>query len=497
MADDKELKEGLKVTTLFGGVQILTILVRIVKSKIVAVLLGPVGIGINGLLDSTTQMISGLTSLGLGISAVKEISEAHISNNKERIAQTLTVLQKLVWLTGFLGLLVCLILSPILSKLTFDSYDYITAFAAISVTLLFTQLTAGQKALLQGTRHFNYMAKASALGSLIGLIVSLPLYYFLGIKGIVPAIIIFSLIALILSWFYCRRVHFTPVNMSYREAIYKGKDMVQMGFFISLQTMLTLLMAYIIRIFIGKVGGVADVGLFVAGFAIIDTYVGMVFTSMSTEYYPRLASHSKETNDKFTNTINQQIEITLILISPLISVFLVFGNWAVILLYSEKFLPITMMMCLAIMSNYFKAPAWSIAFSFLAKGDSRAFFLNELLATCTNTSIKLLFYYLWGLAGIGLAFLLSYMIYLVQVSIICHYNYGYNTDLKTLKVFIPQILIGIICFLLFVFAAPIIRYTTGTLFIVLSVYLSYKELNKKIDVVKSVEVRIWRGLARN
>lgn len=496
MADDKELKEGLKVTSLFGGVQVFTILISIVKSKIVAMLLGPVGIGVNGLLDSTTQMISGFTGLGLGVSAVKDISEAHISNNQERITQTLTILQKLVWLTGFLGLLVCLMLSPFLSKLTFDSYDYITAFAAISVTLLFNQLTAGQKALLQGTRHFNYMAKATVLGSLIGLITSLPLYYFLGIKGIVPAIIMFSLITLILSWSYSRKVHFRPIKMSYHEAIYKGKDMVQMGFFISLQTMLSLLAAYIIRIFIGKVGGVADVGLFIAGFAIIDTYVGMVFTSMGTEYYPRLASHSKETNDKFTKTINQQIEITLILVSPLICIFLVFGNWAVVLLYSEKFLPITMMMCLGIMSNYFKAPAWSIAFSFLAKGDSRAFFLNELIATCISTSTKLLFYYLWGFTGIGFAFLLNYIIYLVQVIIICHYNYGYNPDLKILRVFTPQILLGIICFFLFVFAAPIIKYLTGALIIVLSLYISYRELNMKIDMVKTMEVRIKRRLIR-
>jgi len=152
------------------------------------------------------------------------------------------------------------------------------------------------------------------------------------------------------------------------------------------------------------------------------------------------------------------------------------------------------MMCLGIMSNYFRAPAWSIAFSFLAKGDSRAFFLNELIATCINTSTKLLFYYLWGFNGIGFAFLLNSIIYLVQVTIICHYNYGYNPDLKILRGFTPQILLGIICFFLFVFAAPIIRYITGALIIVLSLYISYKELNEKTDVVKSVEIRIRRRL---
>ena len=114
MSNNKEFKEGLKATSLFGGVQIFTILISIVKSKVVAVLLGPMGMGVNGLLDSTTHMIGGLTGLGLGVSAVKDISEAHTSGNIERIARTLTVLRKLVWLTGLLGLIVCLTFLPTL-----------------------------------------------------------------------------------------------------------------------------------------------------------------------------------------------------------------------------------------------------------------------------------------------------------------------------------------------------------------------------------------------
>lgn len=487
---NKEFKEGLKATSLFGGVQIFSILISVVKSKLVAVLLGPEGMGIQGILDSTTSMISGFTSLGLGTSAVKDISEAYASGNTQRIGRTLTVLRRLVWLTGMFGFMTCLMLSPILSKISFDTYDYTISFAAISVTLLFIQLSAGRIALLQGTKHFGYMAKASILGSILGLFTSIPLYYFLGYDGIVPAIIISATTALLLSWHFSRKVSYEKSNVSYKVAIKEGKGMAKMGFFISLQAFLSLLSSYLIRIFISRIGGVADVGLYVAGFAIVGTYMGLVFSSMAAEYYPRLSSHNNGTALEFNDTINQQIEISIILISPLICAFLIFGNLAVTLFYSEKFEPVTMMLCFAIISNYFKAPSWCIAFSFLAKGDSKAFLINELLSTIIYTSLQLIFFYWLGLTGVGIAFLLNYIIYYFQVSIICHYKYDYKINLEQLNIFIPQVILGLLCFWLYVYMAVWIRYVFGGMLILLSAYLSYRELGKHFDVVEALKARI-------
>ena len=48
-----------KATSLFGGVQVYQILIQIIKSKFVAVLLGPAGVGIMGLYKSGLQLILG------------------------------------------------------------------------------------------------------------------------------------------------------------------------------------------------------------------------------------------------------------------------------------------------------------------------------------------------------------------------------------------------------------------------------------------------------
>src|ERR1035437_6610360 len=271
-------RQIMKATSLFGGVQVFNIIISIIRSKFIAVLLGPIGMGIAGLLTSTSGLIGGLTNLGLGTSAVRDVSAANGTGNEIRIATVVTVLRRWVWATGTLGMLVMLALSPWLSQLTFGNRDYTLAFIWISVTLLFTQLTSGQLAILQGMRKLQYLAKASLSGSALGLIITIPLYYRFGIGGIVPSIIFTSVISFSLSYYYAKKVKIETVKISLIRTLTEGKSMLILGFMISLSGLTALGASYIVRIFISKTGSVEQVGLYTAGFAIINTYVGLVFT---------------------------------------------------------------------------------------------------------------------------------------------------------------------------------------------------------------------------
>ena len=114
----------MKATSLFGGVQVFNIIIAIVRSKIVAVLLGPAGMGIASLLPSTTGLVQSLTNFGLGTSAVRDISSAHESNDFNRISKITTVFRRLVWITGLLGSICTFILAPWLSELTFGNKEF-------------------------------------------------------------------------------------------------------------------------------------------------------------------------------------------------------------------------------------------------------------------------------------------------------------------------------------------------------------------------------------
>lgn len=479
--DRSSYRQIVKATSIFGGVQVFQILVSIIRSKFIAVLLGPLGMGISGLLTSTTSFIESLTNFGLGTSAVRDISAAHATGNTTRMAVVAIVLKRLVWITGLLGAVLTLVLSPWLSQLTFGNKDYTLAFVLISVTLLLNQISTGQKVLLRGTRQVKHLAKAGLIGSVFGLFTTIPLYYIFGIEGIVPGIIITAVTSLLLTWYYARKIQIEPVKVNKVRTIAEGSGMMKLGFMISLSNIITIGASYIVRIFISNTGSIDDVGLYNAGFAIINSYVGLIFTAMSTDYYPRLSSVA-HSNKMSRELINQQAEVALLLLAPVILIFLVFINWVVVLLYSSRFIPINDMILYAAIGMLFKAASWSIAFIFLAKGASKVYFWNELIANVYILLLNIIGYRMYGVTGMGISFMIGYILYLIQVYFVSRFQYGFYFEANFNKIFIIQLMLAVICLIIVKTTASPYSYIFGSILIVISLWVSYKGLDKRVGI---------------
>lgn len=480
-------RQIMKATSLFGGVQFFQIIISVIRSKFIAVLLGPTGMGIVGLLTSTTGLVGALTNFGLGTSAVKNISEANSSGDENRILSVISVMRRLVWITGALGSIVTLIFSAWLSEITFGNKDYTFAFIWLSITLLLNQLSSGQLVLLQGLRKIKQLAQANVYGSLSALIITIPLYYKFGEKGIVPVMIITAVITLFFSWHFALTAKMKSIKITKELTLTEGKNMLKMGFAISLSGLISLMGAYILRIFINRTGNLSDVGLYSAGFTIIGSYVGMIFSAMGTDYYPRLSAVAND-DEQCRQNINQQAEIALLILAPILIIFLVLVNWAVILLYSTKFLAVTDMVHWAALGMFFKAISWSIAFVFLAKGASLLFFWNELVGESYTLGFNVLGYHLGGLTGLGISFLITYFIYMIQVFIIAKVKYKFSFSPSFKKIFLLQFVLTLMGFVVVKLFSQPYPYVIGSVLIGISVWFSYKELDNRIglkDVLKN------------
>lgn len=481
---ENSYKQIIKATSIFGGVQVFNILIAIIRSKVIAILLGPAGMGIIGLLSSTTSLISSVSNFGLGISAVKDIANAFSTGDHKRVGFVASVFKRLVWLTGILGMIITLVMSSWLSEITFGNKNYTWSFILISVTLLLGQLNSGQLVILQGTRHLKWLAKANIYSSLLSLILTLPLYYLYGEKSIVPALIMTSLVSLIVSSFFSRKLNITNIKVSFSEIKIEGREMLKMGLILSISGLITVLSGHLVRIFISYYGNVTEVGLFNAGFSIISTYVGMVFTAMSTDYFPRLSlvAHDDVSSAK---TVNEQAEIALLILGPILVAFMIFGNFAVQLLYSEEFIPITQMLIWSVLGMYFKAASWSMGFLFLAKGDSKNYFWNELFANIYMLLLNIAGYYFGGLEGLGISFLIGYILYYIQVYLIIKYLYGFKISREHIVFFSTMLAFGLSAFLLVKMAQPIYYYAIGSILIIVTLALSVKHLDRKLHFLKN------------
>lgn len=490
MYDNKSSYRSIfKATSLFGGVQFYQILILIIKSKVIAVLLGPAGVGVLGLFQSGLQLIQQMTNMGLSSSAVRDVSEANGTGDLKRVSKTVTVVRRLVWITGILGLLAVAFVSPLLSKSSFGNYDYTIPFILLSTTLLFDQLSAGQKVVLQGMRRLKDLARCSAIGVTVGLVVSIPFYSWMGIKGIAPTLVLTSACSLIVSWWYSRKIKIGKVNIFVKETFAHGRQMLVMGISMSLSGVLATGVAYITRSYIQSMGGVEQVGLYQAGFVIMTTYVGLVMNAIATDYYPRLASINGD-NEKCREAVSQQGEIGVMILAPLLIICLVFMPFMLKMLYSDEFLEANQYISWACVGMLLRLGSWVISFLFVAKAESKLFMVNEFVSCLYSLILNIVGYKLWGLQGIGAAFALTYVIYFSQVYIIARKRYGFRFSQAFIESYGVQLFLVIGCLILVLITDNQLKYSIGSLIILISGILSLRGLNQRIDLLSFIRQRI-------
>jgi O-antigen/teichoic acid export membrane protein len=479
--DKSSYRQIFKATSLFGGVQMVNIAVGMVRSKFVAVLLGTMGSGVMGLLLTTTSVIQSITGLGLSSSAVRDVSEANHKGDSVQFASVITVLRRWVWFTGLMGMLFVFFFAGWLSRLTFANKDYAWAFRILSVTLLLYDLSSGQNVLLQGMRRLKDMARSNVLGSLLGLVTSVPLYYLYGIKGIVPAILIASLSTLVLSWYYTRKIRFERVKISFKETYFQGLGMARLGFVMMLSLFMVTASSYIVTLFISHSGGISQVGLYRSGWSISNQYVAMIFTAMATDYYPRLASVNKD-NLLVQKAANEQAEIALLILGPMLILLTGLIHWFIILFYSKEFLPVAGMVKWNMMGMLFKASSWCIGFIVVAKGDSKLFFITDLFSNIMIVALNIAGYYWFGLDGIGISFVLSYVLYFVIMLVIVRKKYDFAFSSFFWKIFLVQTVLILAAFGASDLGTPYLLYIVVAILFSGSFFFSLNELNKRLDI---------------
>lgn len=474
-------KMAFKATTLFGGVQIIAILISILKSKVIAIWLGAYGYGILSLFSSSIQLIYSITSLGISNSAVRDIAKVNNESDYLQLSKTVNVIFRWIVSTGIIGTLLTVALSSYLSSWFFDNNLYVFSFIVLSVVILLTGISEGLSAIMQGTRNLLFLAKANIYGSVIGFICVLPFYYFLGIKGIVPAIIFPALLSSIISYYFVRKISLHSCHLSLSETFIIGFSTVKLGIMMAISSIALYSIEFIVKMYISKNGGVSDIGLYQAAWTLNTGYLGLVFTAMAKDYFPRL-SEDVSNNLLLGKKMNEQAEIALVILSPMIVFMIVFLPFLIKLIYSAEFLDIIPMTRLLLIGSLIKAGSWAISFVFLAKGDGKTFLINELGILLVSLPIYIFSYFYYGLQGIGYGFVLVYIIYFMLVSIIAFKKYNCNYNKEFWKLFSNVLLFSIASYSIISISSNILYYIVGVFIVITSIVYSIFELNKRINI---------------
>ena len=303
----------LKYTGVFGGVQGLNIIIGLVRSKLVAVILGPAGMGLASLLNTVANFVSQATNLGISFSAVKHLSEIFDSGDEQRIQEFVKTVRAWSMVAALAGAAVCMAASPLLAGYAFGGEGHAWQVMALAPTVAAMALTGGETAILKGARRLRELAKTQVMLVVMSLAIAVPIYLLMGIGGIIPVITLTALAALVVTARFSLRLYPLSLRCA-RRTLGEGTDMVRLGLAFIMSGVFGSGAEMIVRSFLNTAGGLDIVGLYNAGYVLTVTYAGMVFTAMETDYFPRLSAVNHDT-EAVNTAANRQIEVTLLICS--------------------------------------------------------------------------------------------------------------------------------------------------------------------------------------
>lgn len=477
MEIENNYKHIFKYTGLFGSVQGLNILIGLVRNKILAWLLGPAGLGLISIYNTASSLLQNSTNFGLQMSGVREISLAYDLNDEEEINRHIRILRSWSLLAALLGFLVCIASSNVLSLWAFSSNEYTLEFIFLAPVVAMAAISGGETAILKATRKLKQLTKISVLGVIGSLVVSVPLYYYLGNNGIIPSLVIIGIVQMLLATIYSYKYY--PLNIKLKKTeLAEGRNLLSIGSAFVIAGIFGSGAEFIIRAFLSDMS-VSLAGLYNAGYMITMTYAGMVFAAMETDYYPQLSAVSNDT-DRMNGTTNRQIEVSLIIVAPMLAALMLFLPILIPLLFSGKFVPIIGMTQIAIIAMYFRAINLPVAYIMLAKGDSKSYMLLELIYDILIVLTIIFGYNNWGLEGTGVALALSGLIDCICVVGYCCWKYDFSFSNRLLNDFLMQLGIAITTLLFVKFTSGWIYWLAGCLLVIASIFISYKMFKRKI-----------------
>jgi antigen flippase len=498
-AQDHTYDQILKSSAVIGGSSALRIAIGVVRTKALAVLLGPSSFGLMGLYDSTIEFVRSVASLGISNSGVRQIAEAAGSGDAERVARTVVVLRRISIAVGTLGALPLLLFPRKISVLTFGVDHYAFPVALLSAAVFFRCVSSGLGALIQGMRRIADLAKVNILGSLYGALISIPMVYFLRESGIVPSLVGVAAMILITSWWYAGKVRVSRPAMTAAQVGLETSRLLKLGLVFMSSSLMMMGSAYLIRIIVLRSIGFEALGYYQAAWSLSGLYVSFILEAMGTDFYPRLTGVVTD-HEACNRVVNEQARISLLLAGPGVLATLTFAPVVIALFYSPAFAQAVDVLRWICVGMALRVITWPMGYIIVAQGAQNVFFLTDLAWTVVYLGLVWTGVGAFGLNGVGMAFFGSYVFHGLLIYPIVRRRSGFrwtSPNLRTGSFFLALIAA---VFWGFHLLPPFAAYGCGALAVLLSGVYSVRTL---VDLVSTdrlpdrvLTLLAWLGLVR-
>lgn len=433
----------LRSATIIGGSSVITILIGLVRVKVVATLLGPAGVGMTSVLGSVMSTAAAIAGLGLSSSGVRQIAAA--TDDVTRAAARRALWYGSVAL-GALGAFTLWILKEPISTWVFGSPMRAAEVGWLGVGVLFSLVASSRTALLHGMRRISDLARSSILGGSLATILGIVVVWWLHDEGIIWYVVLGPLAAASAAAWYARTIPRLEAGPGPLQPILSQfGEMATLGIVVVTSSLMSGLTELALRATLTQKLGIEATGHFQAAWSISVTYVGLVLGAMAADFFPRLASSIKD--EQTANTlINQQTEVSLLLAGPVLIAILAVAPWVIRWLYAEGFAPAVDVLRWQMIGDIPRVMTWAIGYSLIARRQGRSLILAEAAWNLTYLVFVWALLPLLQLASMGVGFAVSSIVHFALTYQIVRATSGFRLARRNLAYGVGMLAVAAVTF---------------------------------------------------
>lgn len=387
-----------------------TVVLIAVRAKVVALLLGPEGTGLLGLLTAAQEIGAQAADAGLSHSAVRQV--ARTSDRPLRVARIRRALAVAMTGAAIAGGLLMWLGRKELSQIVTGSTDHASSFGWLALGLALGVLFRWRQALLTGYRRVSAVAGGTILGTALATGLGIVAVSLWGRDGLVFAAVAAPAAGLVGLLAMGRLPVAGPVS---GRVLPEAAVLARLGVSLMLIAQMALVAPMVLRVWITHQVGLDQAGLFHAAWTVSAQIMAVLLMAVGVDFYPKV-SGLMTCRREASAALDDQIRVHLWAGGPCLLLTATAAPWVLSLLYSDQFVPAASLLHgLAIggIARLVSAPLETV----LTAGSQPRLVLiasvGSLLGLVTGS---ILIFPVLGLSAIGLAFAVSQFAHLGAVT---------------------------------------------------------------------------------
>ena len=472
-------RQILRSSSIVGGASLVNLTLGLVRMKAAALILGPAGVGIIGLMQNLVTTGAAVAGMGVGGAANFQLAAGRAERGDEGEG---IVRRALYWATLFLALAGAAVTwaarEPI-ARLAPGDQSYAGAVGWLAIGVALTVALNSQNALLAGLRRIGDLGRVALISGLLATLVALISLLWLGGGAILIFVLCFPLANVVVAVFYTSRLPRPASGNTPLSALgAQWRELVSLGFAMMISGLIVAVGQLIVRSLIKQRLGLVELGLFQAAWTLSMTYVVLVLQAMGADYYPRLSAAIKD-REIANRLVNEQTEVVLLLAGPVLLVILGGAPWILHLIYSSEFRGAAALLRWQVLGDLLMVTSWPTAFILIAAGDGRTYAGIQLLAILVFVGLTWLLLPALGVEASGVAFLGMYAVYFPAVYWAARRRSGFRLQPGNIRLLAYLAAASVVIFL-GAMASPVAAFALALLIAVAMLALAARRLEEAL-----------------